>query len=352
MTELLYKEITFDIRGACFEVWKELGGAFKEKTVERALAMALKKRGRKVETQKNIPIIYQGSKIGSYVPDQVVDEKVLVEIKCKEFITSQDYDQFWKYLKGSNYKVGLLINFGPEGLQIKRTVYELARSAYYPRKQSALNPRNGFTLIEVVVATTIFAVVATAMMALFNYTLKINRRAEAVRQATQGIRNFTEFVVKIVRNGQIDYAVKPDLSGPNTQVGQCPVPTVLGSDTYGQKENRLGLFTPENERWCLFLGDANGIYVNPGNYSGETLVLQKETGQKEILNPPYFKIENLMFLIRPLENPYYTGPGGLIRTQPFVAIIMKAVAQLPTGEKQDIYYQTTVSSDKYDIPNN
>src|SRR3989344_4560503 len=79
----------------------------------------------------------------------------------------------------------------------------------------------GFTLIEVVVATTIFAIVAAAMMALFNFTLKINRRAEALRQATQGIRNFTEYIVKIVRNGRIDYGIEKDLSGLNSAVGPC-----------------------------------------------------------------------------------------------------------------------------------
>lgn len=215
----------------------------------------------------------------------------------------------------------------------------------------------GFTLIEVIVATTIFAIVVAAMMALFNYTLKINRKAEALRQAAQGIRNFTEYVVKAVRNGQIDYAVDHTTFFVQNPVSPCPKPQLSagqphnGSDTYVQKENRLGLITPENERWCLFLGDAAGNWV-PSGFVGETLVLQKESGFKQILNPPYYKVENLMFLIRPLEDPYYTGAGGLIRTQPFVTIIMKAVARLPTGEVQPIYYQTTISSDKYDIPNN
>lgn len=218
----------------------------------------------------------------------------------------------------------------------------------------------GFTLIEVVVATTIFAVVTAGMMTLFNYTLKINRRAEAVRQATQGIRNFTEFLVKTIRNGQIDYSV---VNGATVQtpVSPCPKPGPLpgqphnGSNTYTQKENRLGVITAENERWCLYLGDAAGNWV-PAGFSGQTLVLQKENAIKEILNPPYFTVENLMFFIRPLEDPYYTGANSLIsaglQTQPFVTIVLKGVALLPTGEKQNIYYQTTISSDKYDIPNN
>ena len=213
----------------------------------------------------------------------------------------------------------------------------------------------GFTLIEVIVATTIFAIVAASMMALFNYTLKINRRAEALRQVAQGVRNFTEFVVKSIRGGQVDYSVQN--AGVQTPVSPCPKPNPSagsphdGSNTYLSKENRVGIITPAGERWCLFLGDAAGNFISSG-YEGETLVLQKESGLKEILNPPHLKIENLMFLIRPLEDPYYTGPGGLIKTQPFVTIIMKAVVLLPTGETQRIYYQTTVSSDKYDVPNN
>ena len=219
----------------------------------------------------------------------------------------------------------------------------------------------GFTLVEIVVATTIFAIVATAMMALFNYTLKINRRAEALRQATQGIRNFTEYIVKIVRNGQIDYGIEKDLSGLNSAVGPCTPPSALGQTTYSSKENRLGLYSEDgSERLCLYLGNAAGTYVGSGIYNGKTLVLQKDASFNQILNPPYFEIENLMFLIRPREDPYYDPPapppgcpGSCTPEgrQPFVSIIMKAIAKLPTGEVQPIYYQTTISSDKYDIPN-
>lgn len=47
--KLLYKDITYEIRGACFEVWNEFGGAFKEKIVDNALTIALEKRNLKLE---------------------------------------------------------------------------------------------------------------------------------------------------------------------------------------------------------------------------------------------------------------------------------------------------------------
>lgn len=51
-----------------------------------------------------------------------------MELKAKPFFTKQDTEQFWKYLKGSNYKLGFLINFSPTKLQIKRIIYDTARN--------------------------------------------------------------------------------------------------------------------------------------------------------------------------------------------------------------------------------
>jgi hypothetical protein len=99
------------------------------------------------------------------------------------------------------------------------------------------------------------------------------------------------------------------------------------------------------------LGDSNGNWVSSG-FVGQTLVLKTEAGLSQILNPPYYQVENLMFIIRPQEDPYYDNTGGLIRTQPAISLFMKVVAKLPSGDTFPIYYQTSVSSDKYDIPNN
>jgi GxxExxY protein len=125
--DLLYEDITYQIRGACFWVYKEFGGAFKEKIVDRALTKELIKRGLNVEDQKRIDIYYLGEKVGVYIPDKIVNQKILLEIKCKPFLNKQDEEQFWKYLKGSQYKLGLIINFSPTGLKIKRVVYDKAR---------------------------------------------------------------------------------------------------------------------------------------------------------------------------------------------------------------------------------
>ena len=116
MDDFLYKEQTYKIRGACFKIWREFGGAFKESIIDKALTEELLKNGFTVEDQKRIDIYYNNKKIGTYIPDKIIDSIILLELKCKPFITKEDKKQFWYYLKASSYKLGLLINFGSKNL--------------------------------------------------------------------------------------------------------------------------------------------------------------------------------------------------------------------------------------------
>lgn len=125
--DFLYEKESYLIRGACFDVWKEFKGMFKESIIDKALNIALESKGLKVESQKRIDVYFKGKKVGTYVPDKIVNNCILIELKSKPFIIKQDVEQFWKYLKGSKYKLGFLINFSPAKLQIKRVVYDTAR---------------------------------------------------------------------------------------------------------------------------------------------------------------------------------------------------------------------------------
>jgi len=120
---LLYEEESYKLRGACFNVYNILGGGIKEKIIERALTKELESQGLKVSKQEKIGIFYRGEKIGTYIPDMVIDNKIICELKSKPFISKEDEKQFWGYLKGSKYKLGFLINFGPNKLIIKRFIY-------------------------------------------------------------------------------------------------------------------------------------------------------------------------------------------------------------------------------------
>jgi len=130
MGKLLYEKESYEIRGACFAVWKHFGSAFKETVVEKALAKEFKERGLSVNRQKRIDIFYKSEKVGTYVPDFIIEDKVIVEIKVKSALIQEDRKQFWYYLRGSDYRLGFLVNFGTKKLEIVRRVYDTARTEH------------------------------------------------------------------------------------------------------------------------------------------------------------------------------------------------------------------------------
>ena len=103
-SKLLYEDESYKIRGACFDVYNTLGGGIKEQIIERALKKELEIRNLTVSNQERISVFYKSEKIGVYVPDIVVNNSIIIELKSK-------------------YKLGFLINFGPQKLVIKRFVY-------------------------------------------------------------------------------------------------------------------------------------------------------------------------------------------------------------------------------------
>ncbi len=81
-----------------------------------------------MENQKRIDIYYKNKKVGVYIPDKIIDDKVLLEVKCKPILSKKDEEQFWKYLKGTEYRLGLLINFGANNLEIKRIICDQVKN--------------------------------------------------------------------------------------------------------------------------------------------------------------------------------------------------------------------------------
>jgi len=140
--ELLYEDLTYKLRNCVFEVKKDIGLGHKEIIYQKALALKMKEESIAFEREKPIPIIYKGEKIGVYQPDFIVEDKIILELKALPFTGNIEKKQAWTYLKGSNYKLALLINFASDDVQIKRIIYDSARqreSASVPR-ESALMP--------------------------------------------------------------------------------------------------------------------------------------------------------------------------------------------------------------------
>ncbi|MFH1427760.1 MAG: GxxExxY protein [Patescibacteria group bacterium] len=125
--DFLYEKESYLIIEAARDVWQELGGSFKEKIADKAFSIALQKKGLRIDNQKKINVYFNDEKVGIYVPDKVINDVILIEVKCKPFISKEDYQQLWYYLKATKYKLGFIINFSLSGVQFKRVVYDTAR---------------------------------------------------------------------------------------------------------------------------------------------------------------------------------------------------------------------------------
>lgn len=121
---LLLEKLTYNIRGACFDVFRDYGGKHKEVLYQRALAEKLEKRGISFEREKHLPVISKdsGKVLGSYQPDFLVEDAVILEIKALEFIPKSARLQTLDYLHNTSYEVALLVNFSPSGCEILRLI--------------------------------------------------------------------------------------------------------------------------------------------------------------------------------------------------------------------------------------
>jgi GxxExxY protein len=121
--ELLHKDITGEIIGAAFEVYKELGYGFLESVYQKAMKVELELRGLKAELESQIRVFYKGVNVGYFEADIFVNDCVMVELKVAKEYQKADEAQLLNELKATGIKVGLLINFGQTKADVKRMVF-------------------------------------------------------------------------------------------------------------------------------------------------------------------------------------------------------------------------------------
>ena len=110
-------QITYQIRGAIYEVYKALGPGLLESVYEEALVFELQQRGLKVEQQKHVPIIYKGNTLRTDLRlDLLVEDQVVVELKSVAEMKDVFYKQLLTYLRLSDKRLGLMVNFNVDDI--------------------------------------------------------------------------------------------------------------------------------------------------------------------------------------------------------------------------------------------
>lgn len=120
MSKIIYKDLSYKIVGAIFEVYNELGYGFKERYYEDAIAKELKLRGLNHKRQVSYNLSYKGENIGRSQLDFLIEDRVIVELKVGEFYSKSSINQVIQYLKVSNLKLAILVNMTHKGVRFKR----------------------------------------------------------------------------------------------------------------------------------------------------------------------------------------------------------------------------------------
>lgn len=111
--EFLYKDETYRLIGAAFEVYNEKGCGFLEPVYHECLELELEMQGVPFDSQKSVPLSYKGRPLKkTYEPDFVCYGKIVVEIKAVSQLTDEHRAQVINYLNATGFRVALLINFG------------------------------------------------------------------------------------------------------------------------------------------------------------------------------------------------------------------------------------------------
>jgi len=120
--DLIYPELSYQIIGSLFDVWKELKFGHKEKIYQKALAEALKERNINFTRENPARIRYKEKIIGIYYFDFLIDNKIVLELKVRNFFSKKDIDQLYSYLRVKKLNLGIVAHFTKTGVKFKRIV--------------------------------------------------------------------------------------------------------------------------------------------------------------------------------------------------------------------------------------
>lgn len=123
-----YEKLTEEIIGSAYEVFNVLNFGHLESVYEKSLLIELESKDINAENQTPLNVTYKGNIVGEFLADILVENKVLLELKSVESLHQKHEVQLVSYLTVTEIDVGLLINFGPTGVEVNRKVRNLSEN--------------------------------------------------------------------------------------------------------------------------------------------------------------------------------------------------------------------------------
>jgi GxxExxY protein len=119
---IVHRDLSYQIIGLAMEVHGKLGFAFLEKVYENAMMVLFRRENILAVQQAPIQVHFERQVIGSYIADILVDEKIILELKCVEMITNVHRAQALNYLKATQKRLAIILNFAKKRLEYERLV--------------------------------------------------------------------------------------------------------------------------------------------------------------------------------------------------------------------------------------
>lgn len=121
--DLIYPELSYAIMGVSFDVYNTLGNKYQEKHYQRAFEIKMKELGIPYEKEVLIKVTFENQELGKFFADFIIDNKILIEFKRIPIIGRDEIKQVLRYLKSTNLKLGIIINFGQRNnLEYRRVI--------------------------------------------------------------------------------------------------------------------------------------------------------------------------------------------------------------------------------------
>ena len=122
MATLIYPHESYYLCGVFYEIQNKLGNALKEKQYADAMELKFIKNNDSYKREISVPIDFEEGKIEGNKMDFIFRNLILIDAKAKKYITREDYREMLRYLNATNLKLGLIVNFRPQKVVIKRVI--------------------------------------------------------------------------------------------------------------------------------------------------------------------------------------------------------------------------------------
>ena len=120
---IIHRELSYKVVGMAMQVHRKLGYGFLEKVYENALMVLLRREAIRARQQFPVRVYFEGEDVGFYRADIVVDGKIVIEVKAAEGLIDAHRAQTLNYLRATDLRLAILLNFGREKLQYQRLVH-------------------------------------------------------------------------------------------------------------------------------------------------------------------------------------------------------------------------------------